>query len=358
MSTTCYACGKSILSLDYMECKNCKHLFDLECLTISLKSFQEYSDEHKLNWTCPMCLANLPKRNNSSTPVQSVGAKLNNTYTKPDANNINLVRGSRHSGPTCDLSDGDSAVLAEIRQLRVELKQQGSEIGQLRAEIQELKTELSDIPCLLQKLKDFEIGMELKDKEITELNCTVQDLQCQLSIQEQANMRNELEIHGVSEMEHENLQHIVTLTSKKYGVELSDSDVDGVWRVGPRHPKNGNVGKGDWKPRPIVVKLLRRSKRDQLIKAAKSRRSVTTEGIVAGNPGKISLYERLSKSNRNLFRVARLRIRQHDFSYCWVLNGIIYARKREGAPPIPIRSLRELNERVGQDTDELLQLPQ
>lgn len=357
MATTCNACGKSIHTLDYMECKTCKHLYDLECLNISLKYFQESSDQYKLNWICPICLAGKPKRDNSCTPVRNIGIeKPNNTYTKAENTNINTVRGSRNLSPACDGPENDSGLVSEIRQLRfeiAELKHQSSQISLLRAEVQELKTQLANIPTsVLQRLADFETVVELKDKEITLLNSTVRELQSQMSLQEQFNMRNELEIHGVTELERENLQHIVNLTSKKYGVDLSDADIDGVWRVGPRTPRNSNNMKKDWKPRPIVVKLLRRAKRDELIKAAKSRRNVTTENIVASNPSKISMYERLSKSSRSLFRDARLRIKQHHFSYCWVLNGVIYVRKAEGAPTIPIRSHQDLNERVGEDTNE------
>lgn len=353
MSTTCNACGKSIHSLDYMDCKNCKHLFDLECLTISVKSFREYSDEYKHNWVCPLCLASQPKKNNASTPIRSLNERLNNTYTRAESGNINTVRGSRNLSLPCDSPDITSEVLSELRQLRMEiaeLKQQGSQISILRAEIQELKSQLGDIPTTLtQKLNDYESLTERQDKEISQLKNTVQQLQGQVSLQEQAAMRNELEIHGIDELDHENLQQILNLTSIKYGVELSDADVDGIWRAGPRSPRSKNAIKRDWKPRPIVVKLVRRAKRDELIKAAKSRRDVTTENVVAGNPSKISLYERLSKTNRSLFRDARQRIRQHNFSFCWVVNGLIYVRKTEKAPPISIRSLQELNERVGLD---------
>ena len=157
---------------------------------------------------------------------------------------------------------------------------------------------------------------------------------------------------GVSELDQENTERIVRVIAYRFGVALSEAEIDGVLRVSPRLPRSQEAPRRDWRPRPIVVKLARRAKRDELIKAAKSRRTVTTENIVAGVPTRISMYERLSKFNRGLFREARRRIGQHNFSYCWVLNGSIYVRKAEKLPPLLIRSMQELIDKVGADTEE------
>ncbi|KAJ2937244.1 hypothetical protein O0L34_g19281 [Tuta absoluta] len=104
-------------------------------------------------------------------------------------------------------------------------------------------------------------------------------------------MRNELEIHGIPEYESENLQHSVLVIVKKYAFDIKEDDLDGVWRVGLRRPNHSvNPTNKPWKLRPIVVKLLRRSTRDEFIKAAKSRRGVTTEGVVTGPLEKIFVF--------------------------------------------------------------------
>ncbi|CAG4937758.1 unnamed protein product [Parnassius apollo] len=84
-------------------------------------------------------------------------------------------------------------------------------------------------------------------------------------------MRKEVEILGVPKNYGENQNHTILVAEMKVGVDLKDKDLDWVTRVGPRRPPktvalpedSGNM------PRPVVVKFLRQSKRDQIPKVAK-----------------------------------------------------------------------------------------
>lgn len=159
-------------------------------------------------------------------------------------------------------------------------------------------------------------------------------------------MKNHLEITGIAEQSNENLSHVVIVASQKIGIELQESDIEDVLRVGSKASKT-KTAKENLTPRPIVLKLLRKNKRDEILNAAKSRRNVTSENVVAGQPSKIYFNERLTKDNRRLFREARTRANEYRFRYCWVRNGSIYVRKDDGNPAIRITSNLELDEKVG-----------
>ncbi|KAJ2944736.1 hypothetical protein O0L34_g1624 [Tuta absoluta] len=163
-------------------------------------------------------------------------------------------------------------------------------------------------------------------------------------------MRDEMEIHNVPEQNSENLNHLVLLIAKKYGVDLNDQDLNGMWRVGLAQPKDPTSRRSiSWRPRPIVVKFVRRAKRDEMIKAAKARRNTTTENLVPGPPQTMAIYERLTKKNRLLFRATTSRIKQYNYTYRWIHNGCLYVRKADRSPAILIRSLDELDAKVGID---------
>ncbi|XP_073957174.1 uncharacterized protein [Choristoneura fumiferana] len=243
-------------------------------------------------------------------------------------------------------------VLSELRQLRLDIsdmKEKNTEISLLRQEVQELRDQISSLSdSLTDKHLQFVTKMEQADIQIATLKYSVTQLQQQLSAQEQHAMKNELEIIGVPESDTENLTNIVLTASQIIGVQLQETDLDDVIRAGPKRPKHLPLNRAnEHKPRPIIVKLLRRQKRDEIIKAAKSRRNLTTENIVPGAVQKLYVNERLSKENRLLFREARLRASAHNFKFCWVRNGAIYVRENENKPGIRISSAGDLDQKVG-----------
>ncbi|OWR51878.1 hypothetical protein KGM_214509 [Danaus plexippus plexippus] len=61
-------------------------------------------------------------------------------------------------------------------------------------------------------------------------------------------------------------------------LELHEHDIDEVSRVGPK-PRNASIC-----PRSIVVKLLQKVKKDELLAAAKLRKNTTTENDVQAPP--------------------------------------------------------------------------
>ncbi|KAJ8736993.1 hypothetical protein PYW07_000264 [Mythimna separata] len=141
---------------------------------------------------------------------------------------------------------------------------------------------------------------------------------------------------------------MILVTSKKLGVELQENDIDQVQRVGAKRTNSPS------KPptsRPVVVKLLRGAKRDELLLAAKSRRNLTSSDIVSGTSATVYLNERLSQANRKLFGEARKRATQHNFRYCWIRNGCVYARKAANTTE---KKFRALAIRSHDDIDKLI----
>ncbi|KAJ2939523.1 hypothetical protein O0L34_g6353 [Tuta absoluta] len=184
-------------------------------------------------------------------------------------------------------------------------------------------------------------------EDIAELQSVVADLQHYNVFQEQESLRNHMEIIGIPEHEKECLPHLVKTSCSKIGIDLKDEDIDDVFRAGAKQPKGSTVPPQKTFSRPVVIRLVRRQKRDEILAAAKSRRNVTTEGIIDGQPKSLYFNERLSKYNRMLFRAARDRASSHKFAYCWTRNGLIYVRRSDDKPVSRITSTQDLDDKIG-----------
>ncbi|XP_075990189.1 uncharacterized protein LOC142985831 [Anticarsia gemmatalis] len=230
-------------------------------------------------------------------------------------------------------------LISELRQLR-------QEMSEIRQEIKEQSSHISK--TIDERLAEYSNICQSKDIEIATLKASVSHLQQVVANQEQQLIKNDLEIIGIPEQDNENLTHIVLLTSQKMGIKLTEADVDEVARAGPKRPKVSELRSTEAKrPRPIVVKLLRRQKRDELVQAARSRRNVTTDNITPGPSQKIFVNERLTKANRNLFRDARLRSQKKGFRFCWVRHGGIFIKENENKQAIRILSSDDLDRILG-----------
>lgn len=351
MATKCNGCGEQIRDLNYMECSSCSALFDVTCLRISSKNFQLLTQEEKDTWTCPPCKKPSSPKVNISEIDTNTNA-LNNTYIASE--NVTMTRGSRknlrnENDPIeLDPNTADiSALVLEIREMRKEMQ----ELPLIRKEVSDLKNQISSMSAAMnQKFSEFETKLSIKYHEIAHLQASIFELKHIINDQEQQNLTNEMEIAGVEEHDNENLNHTILLISKKIGVDLVDSDLDFVMRVGLKRVKNPKpLPTENAMPRPIVVKLLRRSKRDEFIRAAKGRRNLTTEEITKGPATKIYVNERLTKYKRFLFRETRKRAQQYSYKYCWVRNGAIYVRKEEKMPAILIRTPVDLDQKLGSE---------
>lgn len=328
--------------MDSIKCTSCPYKY--HCLCVGLKATST-----KTSWICPNCMNKRPKVDNTNTPLKEPVDGLSFITlrkTRPPRNLEDVP------SPCDDLrsviESGNQSLKMDIQSIRAEITASSET---LRAD---METRLTRIEAGVARMSEIESELLEAKKRIAvleslhnnQLKATIQQLETSANFQQQYNLRNELEIAGVPETENENLQHIVTLISKKVGIDLSVGDVDEVTRAGPKRALPAKAPY-DGLPRLIVIKLVRRIKRNELFQAAKARRNLTSENIVDSPPKQLYINERLSKANRLLFRDARLCARHHGFRYCWVRDGAIYARRADKQPAIHIKTSEDLATQIG-----------
>lgn len=246
--------------------------------------------------------------------------------------------------PDMDSASSDSTDIAkEIKLLRHALSGLNSNLTEAIQSIQECSKRLDDVTTKIEltekRLSDLE---NRQNKENTELKLQVAMLTDKVNTQEQLLLKNEIEIVGVPETKNESLIHIVKLVGNKVGVDVTDADLDSTMRAGPRNSSKPNIS------RSIVVRFLRKHKKDEFISAAKIRKNITSKDITPdASEHQIYINERLTKLNRYLFRETRFRSKQANFKYCWAKNGLIYVREKEGKTATLIRTIADLDNMFG-----------
>lgn len=135
-------------------------------------------------------------------------------------------------------------------------------------DITTFRKELGLMQAQIKELDNYKL-------EVIELRAEVAELRRDKATQEQRRFLNDVEITGITENNSENLPQIISVLSATLGVELDCRDVCDVRRVGPR----GSGTSALERPRPIVVTMTRRAPRDQLLRAARARRGLTTDKL-------------------------------------------------------------------------------
>lgn len=366
----CAGCLAEIGDENYVACalKDCSQIYHKE---ICCGGIAPNKDEGA-SWICPKCRCDLKKGgDNSSTPV------------RPDClherSNVTLREKNKGTSDRSKSTLDKSKLLFEKGKPGTEKPKPPSEMVTLTNEIRLLRQDMSSIKDQLaemisslslchQRLDDVVANavqsesrlkaLEKRDAEVIFLKSQVSQLQEELQWQSQASLCNEVEIVGITETPNENLYHTVMVTAQKLGVPIEDTDIDWVARVGPRRtakePKGEKLSEHEVQTtRPVVVRLVRRGTRDEILRASKSRKHLTSKDIEAGHiPNKLYFNERLTKENRRLFRETRARANEAGYKYCWTRRGNIYVRKQEDYPATHIRSFAALENSFGPSKDE------
>ncbi|CAH0405901.1 unnamed protein product [Chilo suppressalis] len=72
MPLICSGCKKPVPKREFLTCKFCSSIYDIECAEVSSQRYYNtMTAEHKNKWKCPLCQANEPKRDNTETPVRA-----------------------------------------------------------------------------------------------------------------------------------------------------------------------------------------------------------------------------------------------------------------------------------------------
>lgn len=258
-----------------------------------------------------------------------------------------------------------SSEVSEIKELRRELIQYMSESRDFRSEFRTFMVStndrLSGLERRIEALETREPPASPCSDDITLLQQQIIDLKSEVNDRDQDALLADLDIGHLPEVKGENIINTVTVVAAKLGVALEARDVVFAERVGvsANTPSNDEGARGGGaggqaqmggRPRRVIVRLARRSLRDDLLNAARVRRCLSSADIgFPGHPRRVYINERLTRTNRQLFHKVREECRKKSWRYSWSKKGRIFARQTDGKPIYSIRSELDLARVFGAD---------
>lgn len=326
----CAGCQTGIKGRQYLRCSICSQYYDLECANVSEQRFRNtLTAEHRVAWKCPLCKNKEPKHDNSNTPIRSV--KVDDTKEEDGASrNPRIPKDRTPIEPIITEKISDTTNLGEImthvKNILEELRAVRSEMHEFRTLITNNKERIDSLSLRMEVLEQRQSHTESTESHLQE---TILELQQNLNDREQELLSNDLEIAGIPEEKAESGLHIVLSLCTKMGVTMDNRDVVSVERVGPVRASVQDAQTA--RPRALVVRLARRALRDEILAAARVRRSLNTEGMGGGTPKPFYINERLTKQNRQVFFKAREAASKAKWRYVWTRDGKIFARHEAGS---------------------------
>lgn len=331
-------------SANGVHCSKCKTVFHRSCASAS------GTPNDKSEWMCMGCKTVAPREENpTASPRQD----------NDHHDDVCLCMQEPTKGHT---AQGSVDLTSEIRSLR-------NEIGALRTEVREYREEILDFKSQLKSYNDMIFDLENRVSIIEEkfekcvptaidpVEDSIAELKYQLNERDQELLLSDVEIAGVSEYKDESVLHIVKLITLKLGVAIEDRDVVHAERVGssrrnrtqsdPNTNSQATMESTD-RPRNIIVRFARRATRDQVLRAARVRRRLSTTDLeMPGVTRRVYINERLTRANRQLFHHARQAAGKHNWKYIWTKEGKILTRKVDGQKAERIRCEKDISKIFG-----------
>lgn len=145
--------------------------------------------------------------------------------------------------------------------------------------------------------------------------------------------RNNVEVHGVPELQGEDVYELVNNIGRAVGCEINKSDVD----VAHRLPTTNKT-----LPRPIVIKFVNRWKKEQLMAAKKQNRQLQSTAVGVNAPSHpIYINDHLTPKIKGLLKRAK-DLRMKGYKFVWVRDGRVYVRKHETSAVILIKEIEDI----------------
>ncbi|CAH2228996.1 jg9016 [Pararge aegeria aegeria] len=229
----------------------------------------------------------------------------------------------------------DSFTTQDLNKLFTELRAMRTEMSNFTKAVMELKTTMA---VHIERIDSFDLRLQKIEDKVNEpnrpnqgdLEATICRLELELRDRDQDALINDIEISGIPEVKNEGTFHIIKSVATKLGIDLDERDIVSAERVGA--VRAHVEGQAVPRPRNIAVRLVRRAKRDEILREARVRRGCTTSNMdIPGEAKRFYVNEHLTKFNSQLFYKAREFAKNKNWRYVWTRNGTMYARYEHGS---------------------------
>lgn len=328
----CGVCKKFLSPIGAATCTVCAGTYHRGCLSIP------ESGTVCKDWVCPVCKKKTKKGGNTpvggEATVTLASTSIAASGTSPSISSL-LPVPLENPLLTPPMDTSIMEMRRELAEYMVELRLYRGEMVEFRATMAAMNERVEGIERRLDVIEAKEEASGAV--EVADLERTVTQLKSELNDRDQEALLADLDIGQFPEVKGESAIHSVTILAAKLGLSLESRDIVFAERVGP--PARSGSSDTEGRPRRLVVRLARRHLRDELLSAARVRRTlISTDLGLPAPPQRIFLNERLTGANRQLFHRVREECKKNNWRYSWTKKGRPYARESEGKPAYPFRT--------------------
>lgn len=180
-----------------------------------------------------------------------------------------------------------------------------------------------DVQAMMKEIKELTASNRALKEENRRLTQRVEDL-------EQYSRSNNVEVKGVPD--EQDAHEIILKMSEIVGEPVCEDDIDVCHRVPTAKQNESN----------IIVRFVRREKRNAFLAKAKKMR-ITTAELGCREAAPVYVNEHLTKQNKQLLGAAIAKKKQVGWKYAWARNGKILARREDKTPILRIRALSDVD---------------
>lgn len=291
------------------------------CSAVTDSAYSKMTAAKRENWKCQTCLNDAGKQSeavsdqggdSSSSQLSAVNSKLDSLTTTIEA----LVRTVQ------DLVDFKTTV-EEVASNVQEVK---DKIGTLSSKYDSVfsavTTNQAELVTLRTEVESLTLTVISQNEQIDKLTKEMKEL-------EQYNRRCNFEIHGLPVTADENLPAFLDDLALK--LKLQDVEKDEILAVHRLPAKRGSIP-------AILVQTKRVAVKERWFGARK-----LLTALAQTDFPRLYFNENLTRANRELYRLARLRAKEVGYKFTWTRNGRILCKKAEGASQIRIDTQIDLD---------------
>lgn len=276
-------------------------------------------------------------RTNDSPPEASLRT--------PDAERYDQV--SRISKTLAEQTALINTILSDVGEIKI----QNAQIKESNVEIHKSNEAIRESMRFINKqFEDMKKEVEELRKERQQQKQYIENLEKKILDLQQKSRSSGIEIRNIPQENSETTSSLIKTICKigdVTGVPIIDSSIRDIYRLPGKSAT-------PMSPRPIIAEFLTVQDKQKLVSAVRSYnkgkgKEDKMNTTLIGIPGKaqpVYIAEQLSGSSKKLFYLAREFARNNDYKFCWIANGGIFLRKREGDKQVIIQTEKCLQDLV------------
>ncbi|XP_045448941.1 uncharacterized protein LOC123657442 [Melitaea cinxia] len=329
----CGKCNRYINDKEMLKCATCSICLHYQCADFSEIEFKKILPMNKMKWKCQNCKSKKHGTSSGTHSPKIQPTSLNNFNVDPQSQALmqyfdakfETLRQQWRADLQVAIQEVSSSIKQDIESLESRLTASETRIIELEQTITSMSSSQSNFNDVMQE------NSQLR----TDLEC----LQAKFDDLDQVSRSCNVEIQNIPEKKAENLVHLSIQIGKLIGIDIKESDIRSVHRVAPGKPSN--------RPKNIVLQLSTRRLRDDVIAAARARRTLTVASLLGppmsaaaaatNQDARFYINEHLTLKNKLLFSTARQHAKDKNYKYIWVKNHCILLRKSDEARVVHIR---------------------